>query len=77
MALGAPDVVTVERENVDLRAQATIMYTSGTTGTPKGIRFSHRNLVSKRFARAAALPAVGTGETLLASLPVAVVIAAS
>ena len=45
------------------------MYTSGTTGTPKAIQFSHRNLVFKRFARALALPAIGENDTFLCFLP--------
>ena len=45
------------------------MYTSGTTGKPKGIRFSQRNLVSKRFARALALPEIGDHDVFLAYLP--------
>jgi len=38
---------------------ATTMFTSGSTGLPKGVSFSNYNIVSKRFARAAALPEVG------------------
>ncbi len=38
---------------------ATTMFTSGSTGMPKGVSFSIYNIVSKRFARAAALPFVG------------------
>lgn len=48
---------------------ATVMFTSGSTGRPKGICFSQFNLVSKRFARAAALPSVGDDERLICFLP--------
>jgi len=48
---------------------ATVMFTSGSTGRPKGVEFSLYNLVSKRFARAAALPAVGRDEVMLCYLP--------
>jgi long-chain acyl-CoA synthetase len=48
---------------------ATTMFTSGSTGIPKGVSFSIYNLVSKRFARHAALPEVGRKEVLLCFLP--------
>ncbi len=53
----------------DLDEVATVMFTSGSTGRPKGVEFSLFNLVSKRFARAAALPAVGRDEVMLCYLP--------
>ena len=48
---------------------ATVMYTSGTTGVPKGICFSNRNMVFKRFARALAMPEIGEQDVFLAYLP--------
>ncbi len=47
---------------------ATTMFTSGSTGLPKGVSFSIYNIISKRFARAAALPSVGE-EVFLSYLP--------
>ncbi len=48
---------------------ATVLFTSGSTGAQKGFAFSPFNLLTKRFARAAALPFVGEGEVLLCYLP--------
>jgi long-chain acyl-CoA synthetase len=48
---------------------ATVLFTSGSTGAQKGFGFTPFNLLTKRFARAAALPFVGEGEVLLAYLP--------
>ena len=47
----------------------TVMFTSGSTGMPKGVSFSGHNLITKRFARAAALPNVGHDELLICFLP--------
>ena len=53
----------------DLHAVSTVMFTSGSTGEPKGLAFTGYNLVTKRFARAAALPEVGRDEKLFCYLP--------
>ncbi len=64
------DLIRVTRAmEVRSRDLATVMYTSGTTGRPKGIAFSHLNIVSKRLCRGFALPHVGEGDVFLCYLP--------
>lgn len=58
-----------QRNSVSLDDLASIMVTSGTTGKAKGIRFTQRSLVSKRFARGLALPEIGDRDVFLAYLP--------
>ena len=58
-----------ERTKRKLNQVATTMFTSGSTGMPKGVSFSVYNIVSKRFARAAALPQVGNNEKFICYLP--------
>ena len=48
---------------------ATVMYTSGTTDNPKGIIFNQTNILTKRFARALALPEIGSNDSFLCYLP--------
>ena len=59
-----PDEHAINKNN----CVATTMFTSGSTGLPKGVSFSIYNIVSKRFARAAALPDAGD-EAFLCFLP--------
>ncbi|MBA4062595.1 MAG: hypothetical protein C0501_02590 [Isosphaera sp.] len=47
---------------------ATIMYTSGTTGNPKGVMLTHGNLVSNAFANFLAIP-IDPADLVLCWLP--------
>lgn len=67
--LNQAEKVLDKRRRRPLTEVATVMFTSGSTGKPKGVSFSEYHLVSKRFARAAALPEVGEDEILLSFLP--------
>ncbi|KVT10863.1 long-chain fatty acid--CoA ligase [Burkholderia sp. MSMB1078WGS] len=52
LAVGSPDFVFPD---FDENTIATTFYTTGTTGTPKGVYFSHRQLVLHTLAATAAL----------------------
>ncbi|MBN1652039.1 MAG: AMP-binding protein [Bacteroidales bacterium] len=58
-----------KRNRKPVNQVATTMFTSGSTGLPKGVSFSIYNLVTKRFARAAAVPEIGKKEVMLCFLP--------
>jgi long-subunit acyl-CoA synthetase (AMP-forming)/GNAT superfamily N-acetyltransferase len=58
-----------ELKKINVDEPVTILYTSGTTDHPKGVSFSHVNMVSKRFARALALPEIGNNDDFLCYLP--------
>ncbi|KAK1275155.1 hypothetical protein QJS04_geneDACA001820 [Acorus gramineus] len=50
---------------------AVIMYTSGSTGLPKGVMMSHGNVLATISAAIAILPAPGIKDTYMAYLPLA------
>ncbi|MGE5365148.1 MAG: GNAT family N-acetyltransferase [Bacteroidota bacterium] len=63
------DSILARRKPKNIKSIATVMFTSGSTGDAKGVAFSIYNLITKRFARAAALPFVGENELMLCYLP--------
>jgi malonyl-CoA/methylmalonyl-CoA synthetase len=65
-AAAASDFATVSRERADL---AALLYSSGTTGTPKGIMLTHGNLVSNTEALVAAW-GFSEADRLLHALPI-------
>jgi long-chain acyl-CoA synthetase len=69
LSTSAVDSILEKQPRFGMHDPATVLFTSGSTGKPKGVVFSVSNMVTKRFARAAALPEVGNDETLLCFLP--------
>jgi long-chain acyl-CoA synthetase len=78
-ALGASlsdDELHARRREVSADELATIVYTSGTTGRPKGVELTHRNLLAEIRADIEAFPQLmEQGNSLLVFLPLAHVLA--
>jgi len=69
-AVDSDDINVLKRINqCSMHDLATVMYTSGTTDEPKGIVFTQENIVTKRFARALALPDFSCDDIFLCFLP--------
>ncbi|WP_199431861.1 AMP-dependent synthetase/ligase [Qaidamihabitans albus] len=72
----ADEQVHTRRRAVRAAEAATIVYTSGTTGRPKGVRLTHFNLLSEIRANIDAFPDImGPGNSQLAFLPLAHILA--
>ncbi|MCP4145206.1 MAG: GNAT family N-acetyltransferase [bacterium] len=69
LSTSAVDSILEKQPRLQMDDTATVLFTSGSTGKPKGVVFTIGNMVTKRFARAAALPEVGVDEKLLCFLP--------
>lgn len=55
--------------DIPLSSLATIVYTSGTTGRPKGVMLSHRNILSNAYAGLESFAVIGPGDLFLSFLP--------
>ncbi len=68
--LASADVSRFEPPEIDERQAASMCYTSGTTGRPKGVLYSHRAIVLHSFAAGLRDSlAVGEDDTLLPIVP--------
>ncbi|KAI4898006.1 hypothetical protein NFI96_017487, partial [Prochilodus magdalenae] len=71
-ALGAkPENASRQRQPPGPGDIAVIMYTSGSTGVPKGVMISHSNLIAGIAGMAERIPNLGVKDTYIAYLPLA------
>ena len=66
----AEDTVDAIKPEVRADDLAMIMYTSGTTGTPKGVMLSHRNIIAALAGQGSVIP-IGPKDTVIGYLPLA------
>jgi long-chain acyl-CoA synthetase len=64
-----PQAISEERSKGDADDVATVIFTSGTTGTPKGVMLTHRNFLHQ-VRHVPDLVSVGPGDIWLCVLPV-------
>jgi long-chain acyl-CoA synthetase len=64
----APASAPMERPTIDPDGLAEIVFTSGSTGQPKGVMLSHRNIVSNSVSLQGVVP-LGTETRVLSILP--------
>ncbi len=63
-----PDSAELQHFEADRKALATIVYTSGTTGRPKGVMLSHHNILTNACA-CLKVVSIGSTELFLSFLP--------
>lgn len=63
-----PEAKTPDLPDIDIDAMATLVYTSGTTGPPKGVMLSHRNILFNTSAAVELFP-IYREDVLLSFLP--------